>query len=175
MCQSSGECVLFELKSRACGLYKRSCILYSTAPRWGVSELCDLRADWLERDSRRRRQKLQTNGPIKRGNLSLSLKKKKKEKLWTHSTAGEVWRALSLSLQSHFDTQTKTIQKTSAPKDAPFKQLHVLHKEHPQSSIRAGEVRLHHGKSLHQPSFHFIWFSCNRPSVFVSELYTESR
>lgn len=42
---------------------------------------------------------------------------------------------------SHTPTPKRnTTQKTREPEDASFKQLHILHKEHPQSSIRAGEV-----------------------------------
>lgn len=86
-------------------------------------------------------RKLQTNDPIKRGNLSGG----KKEKLPAHSPAAEVHRAPQR--HCHFSiTLTSNREKTSAPEDAAFKQLHVLHEEHPQSSVRAGEVGLHHRK-----------------------------
>lgn len=105
---------------------------------------------------------------------------KKREPVWKkrkalgaqHSLRGLESATTTLSLQSHFDTQAKTIQKTSAPKDATFKQLNVLHKEHPQSSIRAGEVWFHHGEKcgqvcISQVCFVFFRFSYNQPSVIV--------
>lgn len=73
----------------------------------------------------------------------------KKEKLRARSTAeveAPESATATLPLQSGFDAPTKTIQTTSARHDASFQQLHVLRKEHPQSSLRAGEVGLHHGE-----------------------------
>lgn len=69
---------------------------------------------------------------------------KKEKKNCGHTAPTERFR----ERQNHTTTsptEAKSIQ-TSEPEDAAFNQLHVLHKERPQSSVRAGEIWFHHGK-----------------------------
>lgn len=74
-----------------------------------------------------------------------------------HNLKGLKSATTTLSLQSLFDTQENTKPKTSAPKDATFKQLHILIKKHAPSSIRVGEVRFHNGKKYQKNHF-FLFF-----------------
>ena len=79
---------------------------------------------------------------------------KKREPVWKNpersvrTAAGEVWARHRFSVTpltlAHSQTQRRRLVTIS--KYAAFQQLHVLHEEHPPSSIRAGAVWLHHGE-----------------------------
>lgn len=48
---------------------------------------------------------------------------------------------------SFFDLEKKKKPGEDRTRDATFEQFHVLVQEHPQGSIRAGKVGLHHGRN----------------------------